>query len=363
MTLYSAAVRPLLFRLDAERAHHAAIALGGALGVAAPALRSMIRVDDPRLETQIAGLRFPNPIGLAAGFDKSGEAVAALAALGFGAIEVGSVSTDPSDGNARPRLWRLPEDRAIIVHYGLPNDGADAVASRLRTAQLPVPLGLNIVKTNRGAGGPREGPAEIIADYREAARRLAPVADYLMVNLSCPNTEDGRDFFATRAHIEACLAALSELDLSIPVFLKVSPLGGIETIERVLEAADPYPIVSGFMFNLPPTKPDGLRSPKTVWGGMPGAVSGLPVAALIDEMTRQTWRRMDTNRYALFAAGGVSTSEDAYRKIRLGASLVQLMTALVYEGPGIVHRINRGLGPLLERDGVASIGEIVGADA
>lgn len=363
MTLYASTLRALMFRLDAERAHRSAMTLARGLAWTAPALAALNRADDPRLATRIAGLDFPSPIGLAAGFDKSGDAAAVLAGLGFGAIEVGSVSTDPSRGNARPRLWRLPGDEAIIVHYGLPNDGAWIVAERLRAARLTVPLGLNIVKTNRGTSGAPETAGAIIADYVTAARLLGPVADYLMVNLSCPNTEDGRDFFATRENIESCLSALASLGLSIPVFLKVSPLGGTATIERVLEATDPYPFVSGFMFNLPPTKPEGLRTPEAEWRALPGAVSGPPVAGLIDEMTRETYRRMDRSRYALFAAGGVRTAEDAYRKLRLGASFVQILTALVYEGPGVIRRINRDLARLLERDGAARVADIVGADA
>src|SRR5256885_6906643 len=137
MTAYSTLLRPLLFRLDPEAAHHLAIAAGAHLGWAGPAMRMATRVDDDRLATDVAGLHFPTPIGLAAGFDKSGWAIAALA--GFGSIEIGSVSLDPSDGNPRPRLWRLPDDQAIVVHYGLPNDGTTVIAARLARTRLPVP--------------------------------------------------------------------------------------------------------------------------------------------------------------------------------------------------------------------------------
>jgi dihydroorotate dehydrogenase len=363
MRAYSTFVRPLAFRLDPERAHRLALRAGGMARFAAPALRAIYSVSDPRLATSVAGIRFETPIGLSAGFDKSGEAIETLAALGFGFVEIGSVSIDPSVGNPRPRLFRLPEDRAIVVAYGVPNDGARAVAQRLSGMRLPVPLGINIVKTNRGAGALPESADQIIGEYVEAARTLERHADYLTFNLSCPNTEDGRDFFADRGHLDASLAAIGEVGLRKPVFLKVSPLGGVPMIEQVLEAAAPHRFVSGFMFNLPIEKPKLLRSPPEVWRAMPGAVSGPPAAALLDACLREMWRRIDRSRYALMASGGVFTAEDAYAKIKLGASLVQLLTALVYEGPGVVRRITRGLVDLLQRDGLKNVADAVGVEA
>ncbi len=219
------------------------------------------------------------------------------------------------------------------MHYGLPNDGTDIIARRLSKARLPVPLGVNLVVTNRGPGAPPPTADQIIGEYVAATRIMAPHADYLMLNLSCPNTVDGRDFFADSGHLNACLGALDEINPKLPVFLKVSPLGGIEAIERMLVAADSRRFVSGFMFNLPPVKPLGMNTPETIWRALPGAVSGPPASALADVCIRETFRRMDRKRYVLIGAGGVSSAEDAYAKIRLGASLVQLLTALIYEGP------------------------------
>src|SRR5271163_1038134 len=147
MTIYSTLVRPLAFRLDPETAHHLAIAAGARLGWAANAMRSATQVDDARLATTVAGLDFPNPIGLAAGFDKSGSAIRALAGLGFGSVEIGSISIERSAGNSKPRLWRLPDDEAIVVYYGLPNAGARAIAKRLARCRLPLPLGINLAVT------------------------------------------------------------------------------------------------------------------------------------------------------------------------------------------------------------------------
>jgi dihydroorotate dehydrogenase len=361
--IYSTLIRPLAFRLDPETAHHLAIAAGARLGWAARAMRAATRVDDDRLAVDVAGLHFPTPIGLAAGFDKSGSAISALAGLGFGSIEIGSVSLDPSPGNTKPRLWRLPDDDAIVVHYGLPNDGVADIAERLRCTRLPVPLGINLVVTNRGPGSAPLTADQIIGEYAGAAGAMAPHADYLMLNLSCPNTVDGRDFFADAGHLDACLAALGETRLQRPVFLKVSPLGGVEAIERVLAAADGRDFVSGFMFNLPPVKPEGMRTREQVWRTIPGAVSGPPASALADLCIRETFRRMDRKRHVLIGAGGVSTAQDAYAKIRLGASLVQLLTALIYQGPGVVRAITMGLAQLLARDGVKNVRDVVGVDA
>lgn len=363
MTIYSTLLRPLAFQLDPERAHHLAINTGAGLGWAAGAMRAMTGIDNPRLQTRVAGLNFPTPIGLAAGFDKSGTAIRALAGLGFGSVEIGSISIDPSSGNPKPRLWRLPDDEAIVVHYGLPNDGADIIAKRLAQTTLPVPLGINLVVTNRGSGAAPLAADRIIDEYVRAARILAPHADYLMLNLSCPNTVDGRDFFADAMQLDACLTALAETRLTIPVFLKVSPLGGIAAIERVLVAAEGRDFISGFMFNLAPVKPGAMRTPEMVWRSMPGAVSGPPAAPLADTCIREMFRRMDRKRHVLIGAGGVSTAEDAYAKIRMGASLVQLLTALIYRGPGVVRTITAGLAQLLERDGFSNVADAVGVDA
>jgi dihydroorotate dehydrogenase (fumarate)/dihydroorotate dehydrogenase len=362
MSFYSTFIRPLAFQLDPETAHRLAIATGARLGWASGAMRALTAIDEPRLSLDVAGLHFPSPIGLAAGFDKSGTAISALAGLGFGSVEIGSISIDASAGNPKPRLWRLPDDRGIVVHYGLPNDGAEVIARRLSTARLPVPLGVNLVVTNRGAGATPLQADQIIGEYASAAEIMAPHADYLMLNLSCPNTVDGRDFFADRGHLDACLAALDELDLKLPVFLKVSPLGGIEAIERVLAAADTRGFVSGFMFNLPPVKPKDMQTPEAIWRALPGAVSGPPASALADLCIRETFRRMDRKRHVLIGAGGVSTAEGVYAKIRSGASLVQLLTALIYQGPGVVRKITLGLAELLARDGVKHVTEAVGVD-
>jgi dihydroorotate dehydrogenase (fumarate)/dihydroorotate dehydrogenase len=366
MRIYPALVRPLLFRFDPEWTHDRAIEAGGILGAiraTRSGLSALYTFHDSRLETEVCGIKFPNPIGLAAGFDKSGQAVDALTAVGFGHLEIGSVSAGRSEGNPRPRLFRLPRDRALVVHYGLQNDGADAIAARLASRRLPVPLGINIVKTNRGITAPAESTDEILDDYVRSVRTLKDAGDYLCLNLSCPNTAMGRDFFSDHGNTARLLSLLSELDVRCPVFLKVSPLGGVRAIEGLLEAVEGFALVSGFVFNLPPGKPDALLTPRRTVARMPGAVSGKPVEKLINKCIYEMYRRMDRSRYCIIGAGGVFSAKDAYRKIRLGASLVQLLTAMVYEGPGVVKGINRGLCQLLERDGFKNVAEAVGVES
>ena len=364
MNWYSEWLRPLLFRFDAEWCHDRAIGASEAAAGCRPLLSwldAQYVVEDPRLATEVCGIRFPNPMGMAAGYDKNGRAIELLAALGFGHVEIGSVSADASQGNPRPRLFRLPQDRALIVHYGLPNEGAEAVASRLARKRLRVPLGINLVKTNRGLGAPCESDEAVIEDYVRSARALKDSGSYLCLNLSCPNTEHGRNFFAVPGNTRLLLRELSGLNIRCPVFLKVSPHGGVRAIETLLGEVEGLPMISGFAFNLSPGKPDNLETPMAVWQDKPGAVSGKPSEELLNRCIFEMYRRMDRPRYRILGMGGVFSAEDAYRKIRLGASLVQLCTALIYEGPGIVKRISLGLGDLLARDGFRQVADAVGS--
>jgi dihydroorotate dehydrogenase (fumarate)/dihydroorotate dehydrogenase len=366
MSLYTSFLRPLLFRLDAETAHHGTVEVCHWLG-AVPGVtwlsRSLLEVNEPSLRTEAAGLSFANPIGLAAGWDKSGRALRMIDALGFGFAEIGSVSARPSRGNPKPRLFRLPADRAIIVNYGLPNDGAEVVAARLAAHRSRHPLGVNIVKTNDGPEAPPCSEDDILADYERSVSLLHMHAGYLSLNLSCPNAKGGKDFFAQPGSIARLLERLAPLRLACPVILKIAPRDDPAEHDRVLAECDAFPFVRGFCFNLPPGKPDTLQftTLRENFAHQPGAVAGKPVAALINRCIAGLYQRLDAQRHIVIGTGGVFTAEDAYEKIRRGASLVQLYTALIYEGPGVVKRIQRGLVDLLKRDGFASIGEAVGS--
>ena len=346
-------MRPLLFRADPERVHDATVRAGELASRSRAVCRLVAArrpAPDQRLAIEVAGLRFANPLGLAAGLDKSARAVPLLSALGFGHVEIGSVSAEPSPGNPRPRLFRVVDERAIVVHYGVPNDGASRVAERLARPRPAVPLGVNVVSTNRGDAS--ETDAEVVGDYVESVRRLQRHGDFVVLNLSCPNTRDGQGFFADRSRLRALLESLGELGVERPLFVKVAPFAGAGELDSFLDAVSSVSFVSGLSVNLPPGNRFGLA----------GAASGPPAAAAA-ELTVAELHRAAGDRFAVIGSGGVSTAEDAYRMIRLGASLVQLYTALVYEGPGVVGRIASGLAALLARDGFARVGDAVGLDA
>jgi dihydroorotate dehydrogenase len=357
MGVYSQLVRPVLFRTDPERAHDLAVRAAELASRSGAVCRAVARpVEDPWLAVAVAGLRFATPLGLAAGFDKSARGVAFLSSLGFGHVEVGSVSADPSDGNPRPRLFRLVGERAIVVHYGVPNDGAARVAQRLDGRPRRVPLGINVVSTNRGAASAAEPDDAVIDDYVSSVRTLQDLGDYVCLNLSCPNTRDGVGFFADRARLRALLERLGEAGVRRPLFVKVAPFSSAGDLDSFLAAVVGFPFVSGFSVNLPPGKPAGLSA------SMPGAVSGPPSAPAALRTVGQLYRAMDRSRFAVIGSGGIGSGADAYAMIRRGASLVQLYTAVVYEGPGVVRRVTSELAELVGRDGFASVADAVGVD-
>ncbi len=384
MSLYHL-IRPLLFRLDPEWIHRATLAAVGRAGRISPVrgmLRGLLAVDDPRLRVEAGGLTFPNPVGLAAGFDKNGLAMEGLASAGFGFVEVGSVSAYPSAGNPeRPRLFRVPEDEAIVVNYGVPNDGAEAVARRFTSARLsrpsrpprpsrqlrpsrpsrpPVPLGINLVETNTGKP---VGAEDVVDELVAAVRPFLGLADYVTLNLNCPNTTSGQSPFDDPDTLGTLLSGYAAFDTMPPTFLKVVPTTDPATIEGTLAAMDPFPFVKGIVFGLPTGKPYAdLKTPYRQLEAMPGTLCGRPTRTLIDASIQAWYPRMDRGRHVIVGTGGIFTAEDVYRKIRLGATLVQVYTALIYHGPGLVKRINRGLYRLMARDGLDRISDAVGLD-
>lgn len=352
MGVYERLARPLLFRFEAEAMHHAALSACAAL----PLPRGLLSFEHESLAVEVAGLTFPGPVGLGGGLDKNGTAVRTLAAMGFGSVEVGSVSAAPSNGNAqRPRLSRLPEDDALMVYYGVPNDGAACVAGHLAGMRLPVPLGVSIVETNTGTPNSLD---QVVEELSRAMRTLAPVADYIAINLQCPNSETGP--LTDPAGVAALLAALGQ---QRPLFLKVAASADPKAIDAFLEAIDPFPAVRGVILSTLLPKPyTTLRTPAETLGRLPGSVTGAPLKMLARDLVSAWYSRIDRKRHVLVGVGGVQSAEDAYALIRRGATLVQLVTALVYHGPTLPGRIHRTLARLLERDGLARVADAVGAD-
>ncbi len=358
-------LRPLLFRFDAETAHHAALR-AARLAQAAPALvRPLFGYKNARLAQRLWGLRFPNPVGLAAGFDKNAAFVRAWAALGFGFAEVGSVTARPSEGNPQPRAFRLPDDRALVNRMGLSNDGADAVAERLADDKQAIPLGINLAKTHDPA---ILGDAAT-EDFLHSFRRLAPLADYVALNVSCPNTAEGKTFEEPAA-LDTLLAAVMQeraaLGLDVPVLVKLSPPTTVTfdpgPVDDLVQIAFGHGVAGLIATNTASDRAGLETDTKTLDAVGRGGLSGRPLAARSTALVQHLYHRTGGGM-PIIGVGGVDSAEAAYQKIRAGASLVELYTGLVYEGPGLVTRINRGLVQRLDRDGFASISDAVGVDA
>jgi dihydroorotate dehydrogenase len=344
------ALKPLLFRLPPERAHGLAV---GALGAAQDTpvedhLRARYRVDDDRLAVEAMGLEFPTPVGVAAGFDKNAVVPRGLAALGFGHVEVGGVTAERQPGNPRPRLFRLPEDRALVNRMGFNNEGADVVGDRLAPDRLPaVPVGVNIGKSK---SAPLERAEE---DYLYTYEHVQG-GDYFVVNVSSPNTPGLREL-QQREPLERILGTLQDAGAD-PLLVKLSPDLAEPAVEEALSVVEDLGLDGIIAVNTTTERPDGLDSHNRA---EEGGLSGAPLADRATDWVRFVAERVDV---PVVGVGGVATAEDAYRKLRAGASVVQLYTALVYEGPGVARDINEGLLELLERDGLDSVEDAVGAD-
>jgi len=340
--------RPAIFALDAETAHRLTIAALALLPPAPPARF------DSRLAVRVAGIDFPAPVGLAPGFDKNAEAARVLLgeAFGFGFVEIGTVTPRPQPGNPRPRLFRLVEDRAVINRMGFNNDGAEAVQARLqRWGQ-----GAGIVGVNIGAN--KDSP-DRIADYAMMTRMMAPLARYLTVNISSPNTPGLRALQDPAALADLLAAVMAARGATpCPIFLKLAPdlePADIDDIVRIaIDAGTDALIVANTTISRPP-----LTSRHA---GQAGGLSGAPLADLALQRLRD-FRRASGGAIPLIGVGGIASADQAYARIRAGASLVQLYSALVYEGPGLAARIHRELLALMARDGIGTITELIGADA
>ena len=347
-----ALARPAIFALDPETGHKLAIKALKSLpsGAHRPGNTS-----DSKLAVEVAGLKFPNPVGVAAGFDKDAEVPDALLSLGFGFTEVGSITPRPQAGNPRPRLFRLSEDQAVINRMGFNNAGADAALSRLeeRKARGGI-VGINI--------GANKDSEDRIADYAQMARVMTPYASYLAVNVSSPNTPGLRalqDEGALSALIDGVIAARAEAagDHLPPIFLKVAPdlePADIDAISRI--AIDKQ--LGALIVSNTTISRDGLTSRHA---GEVGGLSGQPLRALALERLRD-FRKATGGEIALIGVGGIATAEHAWERIKAGASLIQLYSAMVYHGPTLGEEIAKGLAQIMEREGVSSIAEAVGSE-
>jgi dihydroorotate dehydrogenase len=338
-------IRPLVFALDAEKAHRATIR----------SLKLMPALRPPpfpsSLRTTVAGLEFPSPVGLAAGFDKDAEVPEQMLGLGFGFVEVGTVTPRPQPGNPKPRLFRLVDDRAVINRMGFNNGGQPAAFDRLqRCSHVHGIIGVNI--------GANKESHDRIADYASGIRSMAPVARYITINISSPNTPGLRQLQDEGA-LRALLGAVSEARGSNgpPIFLKVAPdLGEVEP-DQIVRAALEHGIDALIVANTTVSRPV-LRSRYADEGG---GLSGDPLKSLALNALRQ-FRAASGGEVPLIGVGGIANADDAWERIRAGARLVQVYSAMVYEGPGIARRIANGLADRLNREGIANIADVIGTE-
>lgn len=356
---YQQIVKPIIFRRDPENVHDVFTFVGRVIGLVAP-LRTLTRLnyryDDPMLEQDILGIHFANPVGLSAGFDKNAQLPKVMEAVGFGFEEVGSITGEPCAGNPRPRLWRLPKSKGLVVYYGLKNEGALAIADRLKNTKFPLPVGISVAKTNDASTVDVQAG---IADYVKAFRAFVDIGQYFTINISCPNTCGGEPF-TTPERLELLMAELDKIATNKPIFLKMPADLTTGELDGLAEACKRHRVHGIILSNLTKKRDRPEIDQTEISGITKGGISGKPTSdaslALIEHLYKTTG-----NRFVIVGTGGIFTAEDAYEKIRRGASLVQMITGMIFQGPQVIGEINRGLAELLRRDGFKNMKEAVGS--
>lgn len=352
--LYRVLLR-LMFLVPPERIHHLAFRVLRVVAVVPPLrylAEKMFVVDDPRLRSTVFGVDFPAPLGLAAGFDKNADGIDAWGPIGFGFAEIGTVTAQSQPGNPTPRLFRLPQDRAIVNRMGFNNHGAEHAAQRVRARRTGIPIGANIGKTKIVE------PVGAAADYTASARLLGPLADFVVVNVSSPNTPGLRDLQAVES-LRPILEAVQSV-VTVPVLVKIAPDLSDEDIDAVADLAVELGL-DGIVATNTTISRAGLRTDADVVAAAgAGGLSGAPLADRSLEVLRRLYWRVGT-RLTLISVGGIETEAQAWERITAGASLVQGYTGFIYGGPLWIKSIHRGLAARLEEHGFATISDAVGS--
>ncbi len=357
-TFYVSILKPIYFGRDPEEVHDTITRVGEFLGrrVITRSITSLFFCfTHPMLEQNLLGMHFSNPVGLAAGFDKDALLIDILPHVGFGFEEAGSITGEPCQGNPKPRLWRLKKSRALVVYYGLKNEGCEKIAARLRQKKFKIPIGTNIAKTNSPDTVETEAG---VSDYVKAFRQLVDVGHYFTVNISCPNTFGGEPF-TDPGRLDQLLFAIDIIPTKKPIFLKLSPDLGEEQLGVILGVCKRHRVNGFVCSNLTKIKDPAKISDEIV--SLRGGISGKVVEDLSNTQIRFIYNKMG-DEYIIIGCGGIFSAEDAYIKIKAGASLVQLITGMIFEGPQLISEINRGLVQLLKKDGFKSIREARGAE-
>ncbi len=360
---YRYIIKPILFLFDAERVHRWATYFGERIGrgsVLKGMFRSVLQTRYPSLVQAVSGSMFPFPIGLAAGFDYEARLTEVLPSLGFGFETVGTLTHGAYDGNERPMLGRLPKSKALLVNKGFKNLGVAATLSRLRGASFLFPVGVSIGKTNTESITTQEQAVEdVVAGFRDAEASRVPFA-YYELNISCPNLKGNIEFYAPE-HLDDLLRAVGALGLSRPVWVKMPISKTDDEILSMLSVIARHSFVKAVVFgNLQRDRGHSALHRDEIVSAGKGNISGLPCRERSDELIALAYQTYG-QQLKIIGCGGVFSAEDAYRKIILGASLVQLVTGLIYQGPQLTAQINRGVAELLARDGFSSVSEAVGS--
>jgi dihydroorotate dehydrogenase len=360
--LYKSLIRPILFMGDPETTHEKTLAFLAKMTPLEGVLSRLFAVRDQRLEVRLGPLTFANPVGLAGGFDKNAVAVKTLAGFGFGFIEIGAVTALAQPGNPKPRLYRLPEDDALINRLGFNNEGAVAIAARLESLRdrrgLPeIPLGINIGRSKIVE------TKDAVADFLCTFEKLYPHGDFFTLNVSSPNTPELRDL-QEKTLLKGLLQAVQEKNERLsravgqspkPVLVKIAPDMEFSQTDDIIDVA-----LSANISGIIATNATAFLRETLVSGSRePGGLSGKPLRRLATSFVRHLYKTVG-GKLPIIGVGGIFTAEDAYEKIRAGASAVQIYTGFIYEGPAAVKKINRGLLRLLDRDGLKSIPGAVG---
>jgi dihydroorotate dehydrogenase len=356
--VYQYALKPIYFTMDPEKIHDRMVKFGRILGgnaISRALTKFCFGYSNKRLEQNVLGINFKNPVGLGAGFDKDAYLTGILGPVGFGFVEVGSITGEPCEGNPKPRLWRLRQSKGLVVYYGLKNEGALKIAQRLKHKKFDIPIGISIAKTN----SPQTVEAEAgIADYIKAAKEFVDIGHYFTINISCPNAFGGEPF-TDPVKLDKLLTQFDQIQISKPIFLKLSPDLTEHQINAIIEVVERHRVHGFVCTNLTKNR-DNNKIKET---NLPekGGISGKVVHDLSVDLVRKIYQKTQ-GKYVIIGLGGIFNAEDAYRMIKAGASLVQLITGMIFQGPQVISEINQGLVKLMRQDAVDNIKDVIGAD-
>ncbi|MFZ2072224.1 MAG: quinone-dependent dihydroorotate dehydrogenase [Minisyncoccia bacterium] len=362
---YKYLLKPIFFKFDPEKVHDHMTNVGIFLGkytITRKLTGLFFRYSNPVLEQKILGINFKNPIGLSAGFDKNATLTDILPEVGFGFEEIGSITGEYCSGNPKPRLWRLKKSKSLAVYYGLKNDGCEAISKRLQNKKFNIPIGISIAKTNCKETVDTD---KAILDYFKAYIAFQNIGDYFTINISCPNAFGGQPFTDNKK-LESLMEKIFSIPKTKPIFIKISPDLSNQEIDEIINMAEKFKIDGFICTNLTKNR----ENKNIIDENIPevGGLSGKVVDSMSDDLIRYIYKKTNghaegrASRFIIMGVGGVFSAEDAYRKIKAGASLIQLITGMIFEGPQLISDVNLGLVKLLKKDGYKNISEAIGKE-